>query len=437
MLRTDFVISQRPEGVNWHMYWNRATQTARTFFRKRSIRSMRMWGYGAFILISLLYASFYPVAKSALDRIDTPIFVAMQMIWLVPPALFLLFCSRWQVSWQTLLHSVLLGSCMSAALLCLTWAIAFTSITETAMFSCMNGVIVVLISWLLFRQRIHLLTWFACVCSLGGIVALLSVSRMHWQGDLLAFIGGLLLTGYTFLIERFSFRSQPLNAPKRSLRAACGLEWLTMAGETLIVALLFGDWHAVHLLMPSDLLIFSYVGLATTLLPMILMIMMRKYVDGVTLTFIAILEPIADACFAFFFVHEHFLVQVALGGGLAIGSVVLQALTGCLRSPSFFARSRHLPWSYFRYFRQKATRQAGDCGCVMQNIPMGRRACALLVHLWERPDGVDLFTLQRLTGIPCGSAHRLLISLQKRGYVVSSHKTQKANRYSLNPSWKC
>jgi DNA-binding IclR family transcriptional regulator len=50
--------------------------------------------------------------------------------------------------------------------------------------------------------------------------------------------------------------------------------------------------------------------------------------------------------------------------------------------------------------------------------------------------GVDLLTLQRLTGIPCGSAHRLLVSLQKQGYVVSAHKTHQASRYRLNPFWE-
>ncbi len=440
MLTTDLFIPQRPEAVNRHTYWNSVAQIARTVFRKRSSWPMHVWGYGAFILISLLYASFYPIAKPALDRIDTTIFVAMQMIWLVPPALFLLFCSRWHVSWQTLLHSFWLGSCMSAALFCLTWAIAFTSITETAMFSCMNGVIVVLLSWLLFRQRIHLLTWFACICSGGGIIILLSVSRMHWQGDLLAFIGGLLLTGYTFLIERLYFCSQPPHAPKRSLRAACGLEWLTMAGETLIVALLFGNWHSVHLLMPSDFLIFSYVGLVTTLLPMILMVTMRKYVNGVTLTFIALLEPIADAYFAFCFVHEHFLPQVYLGGILAVGSIVLQAFAGKISLQSFSVRHMSFRMRHFSLFRTRPVRQANDFDerlSILQNLPLGRRARTLLMHLWGKPDGVDLFTLHRLTGIPCGYTHRLLVSLQVQGYVVSRHNTLQTKRYKLSPSWRC
>src|SRR5258708_11855285 len=104
---------------------------------------MRLWGYAAFVLMSLLSASFYPVAQPALDRIDTAIFVAVQMLWLLPPALFLLLWSRRQITRKAVLHGFVAGSGMGIALLCLTLAMKDTSIVETAMFSCMNGVIVV------------------------------------------------------------------------------------------------------------------------------------------------------------------------------------------------------------------------------------------------------------------------------------------------------
>ena len=60
----------------------------------------------------------------------------------------------------------------------------------------------------------------------------------------------------------------------------------------------------------------------------------------------------------------------------------------------------------------------------------------LLQQLWCMPDGIDLVTLQRLTGIPYGYAHRLLTHLQKRGYVVSYHLIHEANHYMLHPSWR-
>jgi drug/metabolite transporter (DMT)-like permease len=200
---------------------------------------MRLWGYVAFLGMSLLSASFYPVAAPALAHLDTIIFVAMQMIWLIPPARFLLIWSGWRVTGKALLQGVVLGSSMASGLLCLTRSMQDTSITETALFSCLNGVVVVLACWLVCGQRVHRLTWLACLCSTIGMVLLLCVSQMHWAGDALALTGGLLLTGYSFLVERLSAR-MPSMSP--SLRAVCGIQWLTMITLSLLMGSVLAWW---------------------------------------------------------------------------------------------------------------------------------------------------------------------------------------------------
>jgi drug/metabolite transporter (DMT)-like permease len=435
MVVTALSLTKKLETGHLGKRWNSTFSVRKRFlFQAQSSISLQLWGYGAFILMSLLSASFYPVAKPMLDRIDTAIFVAVQMAWLIPPAFFLLAWSRWRVSWKAVLRGVLLGSCMSVALLCLTLAMAYTSITETTMFSCVNGILVVLILWFLFRHPVHLLTWLACLCSMAGIVVLLSVSDMHWTGDLLAFVGGLLLTGYSFLVERLCFRpSQPKEDHSRL--AVFGVQCLTMAGEMLIYALLFGNWQSVHMVLPKDLPTFAYVGLVTTLLPMATMMVIRPHVNGVLLTFLATLEPIAGAVFAFFFAHEHFLPLVYLGGALAVSSIVFQALAnsiGSSHSTRNIWRNRHLS-------RKEITIQKDDGRehlPVNPFWPRGRRAYMLLVQLWSTPEGLDLLTLQRLTGIPCGCAHRLLAFLQKQGYVVSYYSSHKVKYYMLHPSWR-
>ncbi|WP_126554878.1 DMT family transporter [Dictyobacter kobayashii] len=385
--------------------------------------SLRLCGYGAFILMSLFSASFYPVAKPALDRVDTAWFLVAQMVWLVPPAIFLLIWSRWRISWRSLLWGCGLGSCMAIALLFLTLAMVYTSITEIAMFSTMNGIIVILISWFLFRRRISFLTWLACLCSVLGIVVLLSVSDMHWMGDALAFMGGLLLTGYSFLIEKLCLR--PKQQHVFSLCAVLGIEWLTMAVEVFIYALIFGNWHSVHFVVPQDVATFVYVGIATTLLPMATMMVMRRYVNGVLLTFLGMLEPVEGAFFAFFFAHERFLLLVYVGGALMMGSLALQALSGWKNTPHAV---RIVPFSH-----KKVNDTRKDL--LRPHWPQGRHARALLAHLWLAPEGVDLRTLQCLTGIPCGCVHRFLGVLQKRGLVISYQDSRAIKYYMIHPSW--
>ncbi|WP_220196884.1 DMT family transporter [Ktedonospora formicarum] len=403
-------------------------QSARSlWFAGWSRRHMRLWSYGAFLCMSLLSASFFPFAKPVLDRMNSSIFVAIQMAWLVPPALLL--WSRRHITRIVILRGMALGSCMGVGLLCLTLAMAFTSITETALFSCMNGILVVLVSWLVFRQRVQRLTWCACLFSIAGILLLLSISEMHWQGDLLAFFGGLLLTGYSFLVEKCCLPSPDRHPLSR--RAVLGIECLTMAGEMLLYALLFGNWQSLQFVYPSDLFTFTYISLVTTFAPMVTMIVMRHYVNGVTLTFLSTIEPIAGAIVAFFFVHERFPPLAYLGAAFAVGSTLLQALASRVDRSSLPTPRTVSPQAPFHTLHTQTRGQFH----LRRPFPMGRRAHLVLTSLWSTPHGADFVTLQHATGIPCGCLHRLLSSLQKRGYIMRSRNSPKPSRYKLHPTY--
>ncbi|GCE29474.1 hypothetical protein KDA_49580 [Dictyobacter alpinus] len=421
MMITDLVLTQRTEP--WRQREHSALRRiwprfSLVLLQKKGM--VRLGSYGAFLLMSVLSASFYPVASPLLDHVDTATFLAAQMVWLVPPALLLLIWSHWNISGRVLLWGGGLGSCMALALLCLTLAMTSTSITETAMFSGMNGILVVLILWFLFRQRISPLTWLACVCSMIGIVMLVSVSDMHWEGDVLAFLGGLLLTGYSFLIEKISPPQ-----PTFSRCAVFGLTWLTMAGELFLYAFLCGDWHATPIVLQQHLPACAYVGLVTTLVPMATMMVMCRYVNGVLLTFLGILEPVAGAAFAFFFVHESFSPLVYIGGAIMLGSLVLQAMADWKHSP------RPEPVVSFFYTED------GDRIQEPALPPHGlqrKQMQALFMQLREASDGVDLPTLRCLTGLPAASVCRSLRCLQQQGSVISYRHPQQKRRYLLHPA---
>ncbi len=397
--------------------------------RKRTPqRHMHVWGYAGFILVSLLYASFYPIAKPSLSHIDTAVFVGFQMLCLAPPALFLLVSARRWIDLTTLGHGILLGTCLGIGFLLVTLAMDYTSITETAMFSCANGVIVVLISWLIFRKRIRPMTWIASLCSIVGILVLLSVSHLQWQGDLFAFTGGLFCTAYNFLVDDL------WQHPGR-FRAVLGVQLLTMACEMMVYALIFGNWGNIHFVLPSDIVIFCYISLATTLLPIIITMTMRRYVNGITVTFLAVLEPIAGAVFAFVFAHERLSSSIYIGGGLAIGSVLLEALANVVNvkrlSPVYF----HKLWvNVFRMHKQQVPQKAPRL--IIQGVSsLGEDARLLLACLWSTPNGLNMHTLQQLTGVSPGRTYQLLSHLQKRGYVMLRCHRQKSCRYTLHPSY--
>lgn len=388
-------------------------------------RSIRVLAWISFILVYLLYASFYPAARITLSHVDTATFLGMQMLCLVPPGLFLLLGARRNINWAVLVRGVLLGSCLSVGLACLTIAVESTSITETTLFSTMNGAVVVLVSWIVFHRRIPLLTWLACLCSIAAALVLFSASNVQFRGDLLAFIGGLLWTAYTFLSDGLCLRP---TAPKElSLRSVFGIQLLVMAVEAVTGAVLFGNWRSVHLVMPTDLMICMYTGIAATFLPLLITLVMRPFIGAVTITFLEVLEPIASMVFAFVFAHERFALPIYIGGGLALLGVLVQTCASNAKTQREKEKSKHV--SNTRMARKALLRRRAY-------FSLGRQARTLLACLGTRPEGVSAHTLQRLSGFSYAHILRHLSLLERRGCVIRSTFPGGICRYILHPSYR-
>ena len=76
---------------------------------------------------------------------------------------------------------------------------------------------------------------------------------------IIAFLGGLFFTCYVFLADN----QQEDVAPWPLF----GIELLTMAGWSMLIVLLFGDWQAVHPSFPKDIWVILYIAVMTTFLP--------------------------------------------------------------------------------------------------------------------------------------------------------------------------
>ncbi len=165
-------------------------------------------------------------------------------------------------------------------------------------FSCVNGVIATFLAWRVFGQRISALTWGACLFALAGACLVWYASPAKWQGNFTAFVGGVLLTGYGFQIERLLVETKKR---RQMIQPVLGVQLLTMALTTLVIALCFGQWQTVHLLIASDVVTLVYLSLATILLPCVILLVAQQYVSAVTAAFLNVIEPLAGACFAFLY----------------------------------------------------------------------------------------------------------------------------------------
>src|SRR5260370_9134572 len=133
----------------------------------------------AFLLNTILFATYYSVAKEALTRIDPIVFSFFEMITLVPAALCIIIFSWKDMSGAVIKRGVLLGSWLCVALFTIAIALKYTSATGTAFFPSLNGFLAALIAWLFLRHPVKKLTWFAGAVSAGGTILVLIVSPIE------------------------------------------------------------------------------------------------------------------------------------------------------------------------------------------------------------------------------------------------------------------
>jgi drug/metabolite transporter (DMT)-like permease len=266
----------------------------------------------AFLLNTILFATYYSVTKEALGRIDPIIFTFFEMVSLAPAGLLIVLCSWKHVSRTVVKRGVLLGSTLCLALFTIAIALKYTTATSTAFFPALNGFVAALVAWVLFRESMGGATWLAGLLSLAGAALLIfSSSAGNFRGTLIAFLGGLFYTGYVFL-------SDHEQKDEKAQWPLFGIELLTTAVWANLIALLFGDWQAVHPALPKDIWVVLYVSVACTFIPTLITVLLQNYISPVTVSFIYILEPVLGAIIANLYLGEVLSVQGYVGGALVV-----------------------------------------------------------------------------------------------------------------------
>jgi lactate permease len=320
--------AERSDGSPIQVFLTEAKTHTVPFSSRVGNLAVRILAYGGLLLVNLLYASFSLVSMEPLNRVDPVLFLCFQMLLLVPIALVLLVRARRRLPRALLYRGLLLGGFLSTGLLLFSLSLKTTGITETMAFSCINGVIATVIAWRVFGERISLLTWGACLLALVGAALVWSTSPEKWQGNFSAFVGGILLTGYTFQVERLLIEVQK---DRWMIQPVLGVQFLTTALTTLVIALCFGQWQTVYHLVPSDLAALLYLSLATILVPNLIMLAAQRYLSAVTVAFFNIIEPLAGVGCAFVFAGERLPILAYIGGGIVLASIVLQVVAGTVK----------------------------------------------------------------------------------------------------------
>ncbi|MBV8822340.1 MAG: DMT family transporter [Ktedonobacteraceae bacterium] len=282
---------------------------------------MRFFAFLLFLLNTLLFATSYSVSKEALGRIDPIVFTFFVLVALLPVALCILLLSWHSITRQAVKSGFLLGSCLCLGLFMIYGSLKYNTATSTAFFPSLNGFLAALLAWLLLRQPLSKATWFAGPLSVAGALLIIASWPLGAvRGAALAFGGGLFCTLYVFLADH---EQREDSTPWPLL----GIELLTMAAWACRIALLFGDWNAVHPALPKDIGVILYIGMACTFLPTLITVLAQKYISPITVAFIYILEPVLAAIVAFFYLHETLPLIGYIGGGLVVAGACLYTVS--------------------------------------------------------------------------------------------------------------
>jgi drug/metabolite transporter (DMT)-like permease len=292
---------------------------------------MKFLARGSFLLVTVLWGSFYAVAKAALTHVDPIIFTFFEAMVLVPIALTLLVMHRRTVTRAALTRGFLLGSCLCIATLTITVSEQFTGAATTAFFPSTGGTFAAIITALVFGRSLAKSIWAACLLSLLGVLVLLhaSLSSGELRGDVIALLGALLFTVYLFLVD------QDAQQEGEHFWASVGIEHLSFALWMVLFALLFGDWQHFHPVLSHDIPVILYVSLACTFLPVILTHVAQRHLDPLETSFISILEPLWGVLIAHLSLGDVISLPMSIGGGLILCGTLIHLIAGGNSAPFF------------------------------------------------------------------------------------------------------
>jgi drug/metabolite transporter (DMT)-like permease len=189
------------------------------------------------------------------------------------------------------------------------------------MLTALDGLMASLISWLVFRQPLSFYTCLAAASACGGAVLLWWIAPSHWQPDLVALTCGLLFTLYAFHVEH---HARNLRFWRAYLFPFFGGLFCSMALTALTLALCFGRWESFHAMTPTDLGVLLYCGLATVLVPQVILTLLLRQMSAVTIAFFAVLEPLLSIGFASLWGKISLSVPGWCGVSLILLSLLLQ-----------------------------------------------------------------------------------------------------------------
>ena len=262
----------------------------------------------ALLVMTAAWGSTFFLIKDVVNRIPVPDLLALRFA-IASVALALVAAPRLRMSRTVITYGVLLGLLYGAAQILQTAGLAHTSASVSGFVTGLYIVATPLLTAVLLRRRVPLLTWLAAILATLGLGVLALHGFAIGYGELLTLVAAVIYAGHIVALGRFSTAETVLS-----------LSLVQLIVITLVTAIAAwwptaGSGGGIQL--PSsgeDWLIVLYLALVASAMTMVLQTWAQAHIEPSRAAVIMAMEPVWAAAFAVALGGESITVRMIIGG---------------------------------------------------------------------------------------------------------------------------
>jgi drug/metabolite transporter (DMT)-like permease len=269
----------------------------------------------ALLAMTAAWGSTFFLIKDVVTRIPVPDLLAVRFA-IASVALALVAAPRLRTSRTVIAYGALLGLLYGAAQILQTAGLAHTSASVSGFVTGLYIVATPLLTALVLRRRVSLLTWLAAILATVGLGVLALHGFALGYGELLTLVAAVVYAGHIVALGQFSTAQTAVSLSMVQLiviTLVCGVAaWWPTAGSGAGIQLptSTGDW-----------LIVLYLALIASAVTMVLQTWAQAHIELSRAAVIMAMEPVWAAAFAVALGGETITARMVIGG-LAIVSAM-------------------------------------------------------------------------------------------------------------------
>jgi drug/metabolite transporter (DMT)-like permease len=269
----------------------------------------------ALLVMTAAWGSTFFLIKDVVTRIPVPDLLAIRFA-IASVALAVIAAPRLHMSRTVIAYGMLLGLLYGSAQILQTAGLAHTAASVSGFVTGLYIVATPLLTALLLRRRVPLLTWLAAVLATLGLGVLALHGFALGYGELLTLIAAVIYAGHIVALGRFSTSETTLSLSLVQL--------IVITLVTVVAAWWPTAGSAGGIQLPSsgdDWLIVLYLALVASAMTMVLQTWAQAHIEPSRAAVIMAMEPVWAAVFAVALGGETVTLRMIIGG-LAIVSAM-------------------------------------------------------------------------------------------------------------------